>query len=119
MPIVLPLSHHGRLRDKNYSLDPDADREFLSSRLGIFDIDSYFHNRILPGAGHAARRPKSQAPRIGCPQVTWGRALENALKSSKVRAFPMSSIRGTPLPRTGRSGDSWLTPFPKLMMSDG
>jgi hypothetical protein len=68
----------------------------LFNRLGNFDIDSYFHYRILRWAGHVARMPMSRAPRqllngwvshsqpIGCPQMTWGRALENALK---VRAF--------------------------------
>jgi hypothetical protein len=65
----------------------------LFRRLGILDIDSYFHNRILRWAGHVARMPMSRAPRqlltgwvshsqpIGCPQMTWGRTLENALKS--------------------------------------
>ena len=38
---------------------------------------------------------------------------------SKVRAFPRISVSGSPLPRTGRSGDSWLTPFPNLLMPDG
>jgi len=28
-------------------------------------------------------------------------------------------MSGSPLPRTGRSGDSWLTPFPNLLMPDG
>ena len=32
-------------------------------RLGILDIDSYFHNRILRWAGHVARMPMSRAPR--------------------------------------------------------
>jgi len=65
-------------------------------RLGILDIDSYFHNRILRWAGHVARMPISWAPRqlltgsvsnsrpIGCPQMTWGRTLENALKSKGI-----------------------------------
>ena len=68
----------------------------LFRRLGILDIDSYFHNRILRWAGHVARMPMSRAPRqlltgwvshsrpIGCPQVTWGRTLENALKSKGI-----------------------------------
>jgi len=61
-------------------------------RLGLLDIDSYYYNRFLRWAGHVARVPISQAPRqlltswvahsrpVGCPQMTWGRALENALK---------------------------------------
>ena len=65
-------------------------------RLGILDIVSYFHNRILRWAGHVARTPMSPAPRqlltgwvshsrpIGCPQMTWGRTLENALKSKGI-----------------------------------
>jgi len=28
-------------------------------------------------------------------------------------------MSGSPLPRTGWSGDSWLTPFPNLLMPDG
>jgi len=68
----------------------------LFRRLGILDIDSYFHNRILRWAGHIARMPMSRAPRqsltgwvshsrpIGCPQMTWGRTLENALKSKGI-----------------------------------
>ena len=68
----------------------------LFRRLGILDIDSYFHNRILRWAGHVARMPMSRAPRqlltgwvshsrpIGCPQMTWGRTLENALKSKGI-----------------------------------
>jgi hypothetical protein len=28
-------------------------------------------------------------------------------------------MSGSPLPRTGRSGDSWLTPFPNPLMPDG
>ena len=35
----------------------------LFRRLGILDIDSYFHNRILRWAGHVARMPMSRAPR--------------------------------------------------------
>ena len=68
----------------------------LFRRLGILDIDSYFHIRILRWAGHIARMPMSRAPRqlltgwlshsrpIGCPQMTWGRTLENALKSKGI-----------------------------------
>ena len=54
------------------------------------------HNRILRWAGHVARMPMSRAPRqlltcwvshsrqIGCPQMTSGRTLENALKSKGI-----------------------------------
>ena len=68
----------------------------LFRRLGILDIGSYFHNRILRWAGHVARMPMSRALRqlltgwvshsrpIGCPQMTWGRTLENALKSKVI-----------------------------------
>jgi len=61
-------------------------------RLGLLDIDSYFYNRFLRWAGHVARMPMSRAPRqsltswvahsrpVGCPQMTRGRMLENALK---------------------------------------
>ena len=33
-------------------------------RLGILDIDSYFHNRILRWAGHVARMPNPGATAI-------------------------------------------------------
>ena len=35
----------------------------LFRRLGILNIGSYFHNRILRWAGHVARMPMSRAPR--------------------------------------------------------
>ena len=38
---------------------------------------------------------------------------------SKVRAFRRISMSGSPLPKTGRSGDSWLTPFPNPLMPGG
>ena len=68
----------------------------LFRRLGVLNIDSYFHNRILRWAGHVARMPMSRAPRklltgwvshswpIGCPQMTSGRTLENALSSKGI-----------------------------------
>ena len=55
-------------------------------------IDSYFYNRFLRWAGHVAHMPMSRAPQqlltswvvhsrpVGCQQMTWGRALENALE---------------------------------------
>ena len=64
----------------------------LFRRLGLLDIDGYFYNRFLRWAGHVVRMPMSRAPRqlltswvahsrpFGCPQMTWGRTLENALK---------------------------------------
>ena len=67
----------------------------LFRRLGILDIDSYFHNRIIRWAGHVARMLMSQAPQqlltglvshsrpVGCPQMTWGRVLENGERSQK------------------------------------
>ena len=63
----------------------------------LFDLCHFrFRNRILRWAGHVARMPMSRAPRqlltgwvshsrpIGCPQMTWGRTLENALKSKGI-----------------------------------
>ena len=88
----------------------------LLRRLDILDIDRYLHNRILRWAGHVARMPMSRAPRqllpgwvshsrpIGCPHMTWGRTLWRT--RAKVRAFRRNSMSGSPLPRTGRSGDS-------------
>jgi len=71
----------------------------LFRRLGIHDINSYFRNWILRWAGHVTRMPMgpmSRAPRqlltgwvsnsrpIGCPQMTLGRTLGNALKSKGI-----------------------------------
>ena len=62
-------------------------------RLNLLDIDSYYHNRLLRWAGHVARMPMSRALRrllsswvahsrlVSCPQMAWGRTLENALAS--------------------------------------
>ena len=67
----------------------------LFRRLGILDIDSYFHNRIIRWAGHVARMLMSQAPQqllaglvshsrpVGCPQMTWGRVLETGERAQK------------------------------------
>jgi len=35
----------------------------LFRRLGILDIDSYFHNRVLRWAGHVVSTPMNRAPR--------------------------------------------------------
>ena len=91
----------------------------LFRRLGILDIDSYFHDRILRWAGHVARMPMSRAPRqlltgwvshsrpIGCPQMTWGKTLENALKSKGIsKDFDEWIAIAKAKARTGRSGDS-------------
>ena len=68
----------------------------LIRRLNLLDIGSYYHNRLLRWAGHVARVPMSRAPRqlltsgvahyrpVGCPQLTWGRALENSLASKGI-----------------------------------
>jgi len=68
----------------------------LFRRLGLLDIDSYYHNRFLRWAGHVARMRMSRAPRqllaiwvahsrpAGCPQMTWGRTFENALKRNGI-----------------------------------
>jgi len=68
----------------------------LFRRLNLLDIDSCNHNRLLPWAGHVARMPMSRAPRpllaswaahsrpVGCPHMTWGRTLENALASKGI-----------------------------------
>jgi len=68
----------------------------LFRRLNLLDIDSYYHNRLLRWAGHVARMPMSRAPRqlltswvahsrpVGCPQMTWGRTLENSLASKDI-----------------------------------
>jgi len=65
----------------------------LFRRLSLLGTKRYYHNRILQFAGHVARMPMSWAPRqlltslvahsrpVGCPQMTWGRALENLLAS--------------------------------------
>ena len=68
----------------------------LFRRLNLFDIDSYYHNRLLRWAGHVARMPMSRAPRqlltslvahsrpVACLQMKWGRTLENALASKGI-----------------------------------
>ena len=69
----------------------------LFRRLGLLDIDSFFYSRFLRWAGQVARIPMSRAaPRqlltswvahsrpAGCPQMTWCRTLEIALKSKGI-----------------------------------
>jgi len=58
----------------------------------LTSVDSYFHNLILRcWAGHMRRAPRqlltgwvSHSRPIGCPQMTWDRTLENALKSKGI-----------------------------------
>ena len=66
--------------------------EGLFRRLGIMDLDSYYHNRVLRWAGHVARMPMSRAPRqlltgwvehprpIGCSEMNFSRTLKKTLK---------------------------------------
>ena len=66
--------------------------ESIFRRLGITDLDSYYHNRVLRWAGHVARMSMSREPRqlltgwvehprpIGCPEMNFGRTLKKALK---------------------------------------
>jgi len=37
--------------------------EYLFRRFGIFDLDSYYHNRVPHWAGHGARMPVNRVPR--------------------------------------------------------
>ncbi len=65
----------------------------LFERLGVGTFDSYYNRRLLRWAGHVARMPMDRMPRklltgwveharpVGCPQMTWGRTLNKALKS--------------------------------------
>ncbi len=65
----------------------------LFERLGVRSFDSYYHRRLLRWAGHGARMPMDRMPRmllagwveharpVGCPQMSWGRTLNKALKS--------------------------------------
>jgi len=63
----------------------------LFRRLGLLDIDSYFYSRIFLGWPRRTYILMRRAPRqllkswvahsrlVSCPQMTWGRTLENAL----------------------------------------
>ena len=100
----------------------------LFRRLNLLDIGGYYHNRLLRCAGHVARMPMSRAqPQLltswvahsrpaGCPKMTWGRTLENALTS---KGISKKLRNGLPLRGIDRSGDSGLAPNQNLLMPDG
>jgi hypothetical protein len=61
----------------------------------IFDLDSYFHNRVLRWAGHVTHMPINRARDsdslvgwrthpIGCPEMSFGRTLKKALKHNNL-----------------------------------
>ena len=87
-------------------------RASLFRRLGIHDIDSYFHNQVLRWAGHVARMPMSRAPprQLLTGWISNSRPIDCPLGAGRwrtrslVRAFPRSLVSGSPLPWTGRSG---------------
>jgi hypothetical protein len=66
--------------------------EALHQRLGIHSVGRYYHNRLLQWGGRIARMSMDRLPRMiltgwvahprptGCPQMTFGRTLNNALK---------------------------------------
>jgi hypothetical protein len=65
-------------------------------RLGLHSVDRYYHNRLLQWGGHIARMSMERLPRMiltgwvahprptGCPQMTFGRTLNNALKQKGI-----------------------------------
>ena len=81
---------------KSESLSQNRKKEVRREKEVYSNSDSYYHNRLLRWAGHVARMPMSRAPRqlltswvahsrpVGCPQMTWGRTLENALASKGI-----------------------------------
>ena len=70
--------------------------EVLLERVGLKPIDSYITRRQLQWAGHVWRMPFNRLPRKmltcwvasprprGCPQFTYGRGLQKALKRAEL-----------------------------------
>ena len=68
----------------------------LFAKLVIDPLDTYYNRRLLRWAGHVSRMPISRVPRkllaswvakprpVGSPQMTWGRALNKALRAAGV-----------------------------------
>ena len=68
----------------------------LYAKLEIDPLDTYYNRRLLRWAGHVSRMPMSRVPRklltswvakprpVGSPQMTWGRALNKALRAAGV-----------------------------------
>ena len=67
-----------------------------SAKLEIAPLDTYYNRRLLRWAGHVSCMPISRVPRkllatwvakprpVGSPQMTWGRALNKALRAAGV-----------------------------------
>ena len=65
----------------------------LFERLGVVVFDSFYNRRLLRWARHVARMPMDRMPcklltgwvdhdrPAGCPQTSWGRKLNKALKT--------------------------------------
>jgi hypothetical protein len=70
--------------------------ETLHQRLGLHSIDRYYHKRLLQWGEHIARMSMGRLPRMiltgwaahprstGCPQMTFGRTLNNALNQKGI-----------------------------------
>ena len=68
----------------------------LLDRLGLKSLDAYVNRRQLQWAGHVVRMPYERIPRkmlsswvgekrpVGCPEFTYGRGLNKALKKSGI-----------------------------------
>ena len=68
----------------------------LFAKLEIDPLDTYNSRRLLRWAGHVSRMPMSRVPcklltswvakppPVGSPQMTWGRALNKALRAAGV-----------------------------------